>query len=90
MNFGDFLTVSFCDGADPVVNGVQVVSYAEDGDVIGLAHGEAIKLFALFYNLEAKGNEIFDEIEVNTNTYWWWIVEIARSHVSVIKYFFSK
>lgn len=73
MNFGDSLSVSFCEGAEPVLNGVQIVSYAEAGDTIGLAHGEAIKLFALFYNLEAKGNEIFDEIEVNEwSTGWLW------------------
>lgn len=65
MTFGDVLNVSLCDGADPVLNAVQIVSYAEAGDNIGLAHGEAIKLFSLFYNLEADGNEIFDEIEVN-------------------------
>lgn len=64
MNFGDALNVSYCEGADPVFNRVQVVSYAETGDTIGLAQGEGIKLFALFYNLEALGNEIFDEIEV--------------------------
>lgn len=73
MNFGDSLSVSFCEGAEPVLKGVQIVSYAEAGDTIGLAHGEAIKLFALFYNLEAKGNEIFDEIEVNErSTGWLW------------------
>lgn len=65
MTFGDFLNVSFCEGADPIHNGVQILSYAEAGDTIGLAHGEAIKLFSLFYNLEVEGNELFDEIEVN-------------------------
>eukprot|EP00752_Nemacystus_decipiens_P009351 g8357.t1 len=63
VNFGDSLTVSYCEGADPILNGVQVLSYAEAGDNIGLAHGEAIKLFSLFYNLEALGNTLFEEIE---------------------------
>lgn len=66
MTFGDSLSVSFCEGADPIHNAVQILSYAEAGETsIGLAHGEAIKLFSLFYNLETKGNELFDEIEVN-------------------------
>lgn len=66
MSFGDSLNVSYCGGADPVFNGVQVLSFAERGDNIGLAQGEGIKLFSLFYNLEAKGNEIFEEIEVTS------------------------
>lgn len=30
----------------------------------GLAEGEAIKLFSLFYNAEEAANEIFGDIEV--------------------------
>lgn len=67
VNFGDSLDVSFCEGADPILNGVQILSFLEGGDTIGLGHGEAIKLFSLFYNLEAKGNELFEEIEVSAD-----------------------
>lgn len=38
--------------------------YNEVGPTAALAQGEAIKLFALFYNEEELGNSLFDEIEV--------------------------
>lgn len=44
--------------------GVGVYSYLETGETSGLAEGEAIKLFSLFYNEEKAGNELFDKIEV--------------------------
>lgn len=63
--FGDSLLTGWCSDASPVENGVAVQTYMETGSQAGLAHGEAIKLFSLFYNEEAKGNEIFEEIKVH-------------------------
>ncbi|CAM9439659.1 unnamed protein product [Scytosiphon promiscuus] len=61
--FGDSVYTSYCENATVAHNGVGVVGYLESGPDVGLAHGEAIKLFSLFYNEEAKGNELFTEIE---------------------------
>lgn len=58
------LTTSYCENATMTYNGVEVLTFYESGDTVGLGQGEAIKLFSLFYNEEAKGNELFDEIEV--------------------------
>lgn len=65
MAFGDSLTTSWsCENATMVHNGVAVVAYAERGEAVGLGRAETIKLFSLFYNEEARANELFDEIEV--------------------------
>ncbi|CAB1103470.1 unnamed protein product [Ectocarpus sp. CCAP 1310/34] len=61
--FGDSLTTSLCENATMVHNGVAVVAYQESGEAVGLGRAEAIKLFSLFYNEEARANELFDEIE---------------------------
>ncbi|CAM9856202.1 unnamed protein product, partial [Hapterophycus canaliculatus] len=65
--FGDSAYTSYCPNATVAHNGVGVPGFLESGPDVGLAHGEAIKLFSLFYNEEAKGNEIFAEIEALMN-----------------------
>lgn len=64
MAFGDGLMTSFCANATMTHNGVAVVAYLESGEAVGLRYAETIKFFSLFYNEEARGNELFDEIEV--------------------------
>lgn len=64
VSFGDSLETGWCDGAPAREKAVAVFSYFETGPESGLAEAEAIKLFSLFYNEEAKANEIFREIEV--------------------------
>lgn len=64
--FGDSLTTisTFtCPNATNTHNGVAIQLFSETGPTAALAQGEGIKLFALFYNEEALGNSIFDEIE---------------------------
>lgn len=65
MTFADGLDITNCDGSsEPLYNAVGVFSFMEGGPDSGLAQGEAIKLFSLFYNAEEKGNEVFEEMEV--------------------------
>lgn len=76
----------YCTGAPDTYNGVGVYTYMESGPTAGLAHGEAIKLFSLFYNEEAKGNELFQEIEVHNtlNSCDRGAVAVARGEITLV------
>lgn len=79
------MNTSYCwEVAEPLYKAVPVYYYEESGPESGLAQGEAIKLFSVFYNEEKRGNEVFTDIEVGCVDEWVSSLPCVRLGVSLL------